>query len=166
MKVMKILIMFVLCFSLFACGGAEPDYPFVGKWAGLIQDEYSEVHITSEEIYSFGLNPLAISPISFTVKGDSLYYNTFEMTVMYQIKADSILVISNYDFSDTLYRMDNSIVTKDEINPSDTVILKEYYGAFNKRTAAFYRKLGYEDYWDYNEAEFYTVAEELMIITK
>jgi hypothetical protein len=87
------------------------------------------------------------------------------MTVRYQVIADSILVVSNNDFSDTLFRMDRAIVTLDEVDLSDTVALQYYYYAFNKRMITFYNKLGFEDYWDYTSDDFIDDPVEVMIIT-
>ena len=55
------------------------------------------------------------------------------MVVKYDIISDSTMVVSNRDFSDTLYRMSDSIVTFDEVDPEDIVVINECETAIFER---------------------------------
>lgn len=146
---MKTLIMFLLCCSIIACDRAEPEYPFIGKWAGLSSDEYIEAHITADSLYTYEHTMGYTNPIHFTVKEDSLYYTTYDMVVGYQVIDDSILILSNSDFSDTIYKLDQSLIMIDEADLKGETAFREYESAFYNRAIAYYRSLGFEDYWDY-----------------
>lgn len=89
-----------------------------------------------------------MDPIHYTADEDSLYYTTFDLVAGYQVIADSLLRFSNKDFSDVVHKLDKSIQMFDEINPNDSARIKDYESAFAIRASAYYRSLGYEDYWD------------------
>jgi hypothetical protein len=147
---MKTIILALLLFTIIACDRAEAEYPFVGKWAGLSDDHYIEVHITKDSIFPYEMMFGRLQPIHFTIKGDSLHYSTFDKVVAYKVLGDSLLVLSNNDFYDTVYKLDQTIIMIDEIEYHDTVRIKEYESGFARRANAYYKSLGYEDYWDYS----------------
>jgi hypothetical protein len=106
------------------------------------------------------------APISFNVKDDSLFYSMWDMVVKYQMINDSVMVMSNRDFSDTLYRLNDSIPTVDEIDLEDSAAFKEYATALFVRGNEFFRKMGYEDVGDYLSKEFERIKDELIEIEK
>ena len=86
------------------------------------------------------------------------------MIVSYRIIDDTILIMSNSDFSDTLYRMSDSIITFDEVDQEDIVTIKECETAIFERANNFYMTRGYIDYWDYISDPSDTKYEELIIV--
>ena len=161
---MKTIILALLLFTILACDRAKSEYPFVGKWAGLSTEEYVETLITTDTIYGYSMHAGSFQPIHFEVKRDSLHYSTYNMVVGYQMINDSILVIGNMDFSDTLYKLDQSIIMFEEFNHMDTAGIRKYESEFFRRANAYYKSLGYEDYWDYTDKPGDTIYEELIIV--
>jgi len=127
-------------------------------------NEYVEAHITDDTIFPFTAFNGEFRPIGFLVDEDSLRYITYDMVVGYQLIDDSILVLSNAEFSDTLSRLNDSIVFLNEIDPNDTVGQKRYRNGFYERSTAFYNSLGYKDFWDHRWQTADTIYEEEMII--
>ena len=58
------------------------------------------------------------------------------------------------DFSDTLYRMADSIITFDEINENDSIAMQVFHTDFGNRFQTFFKSKGYTDIWEYLENRY------------
>ena len=163
---MNKLIILLIILPLISCKKADSDSPYIGKWAGVSSNDYFETHITQNTIYSYDMPMGTRAPISFKVKNKSLHYSTWDMVVKYHMINDSVMVMSNRDFSDTLYRLNDSIPTVDEIDLKDSVAFKKYATSFFVRANEFFKNLGYENIGDYLSNEFEKSEDELIEIEK
>ena len=122
-----------------------------------------EVTYTIDTMYVFTQSQGKRIPVGIEKNGDSIV-NDFGHTFRYQVIEDSILIGSGSNFKDTLYKMDASFVTINEINTNDTVNYTNFKNKFFQRSIAHYHRLGYKDYWDYLEKRHGPFEEEEEII--
>jgi len=139
---MKLKILIILLTVLFSCTvKSEKDYP-IGKWASSIDREYVEMQFDSNEIYVYSHWGTINRNIRYTFMRDSLYYIDYNYFVKYIRLNDTTIILSVSGAIDTLYRLNDTVVTYQEIDHEDSVQSQIFWKKFNKRADSFYSKKG------------------------
>ena len=163
---MKISVAIILSLFFLSCTGAIDKATLVGKWAGVFEGEYYEMHIDSAEIHVFSHWQANRGSMQYSIIGDSLYYESYDYSVGFESLSNDLIVLSTTENSDTLCRLNNSILTYDEIDLKDSVEFQDYIKAFYNRAEAHYANIGIHQNNMNDTSDFKPFEEEEMIITR
>ena len=143
----EVTTILILCLSVLSCQKSTEQVGPIGKWAGIFENEYYEMHIDSTQIHIYSMWQANLGSIQYTLKQDSLRYYVLGYSVGYRRLSDSIIVLSSPDSNDTLYMLPSSIVTFDEVDRNNSIALKAYYDSYYLRAYALLEAHGiiYED---------------------
>lgn len=139
----KPIVIFLLLL-LVSCSSNDESKALLGKWAGLDDTEYYEMHIDSSYIYVYSLWQGNLPRIRYSMRDDSLYYENLNYSVGFIHLDDSTLYLSAPESSDTLFRMCDSINSFDEVDRNDTIALQKFYNSVYARGMAMYARYGME----------------------
>jgi hypothetical protein len=157
----------IICFLiLISCNNNEKVNSIFGKWYGISDLGYTELKIKYEEILIYSHLMQESSPISYSINGDSMYYFNYGYSVGFTLLNDTSLVLGTYDQIDTVYKLEESVVTFDEIIPDDTTAYNEFITAFGQRAHNCYQIYGKLNVLEIDTATYNILEEELIPINK
>jgi len=142
---MNKVIAIVFTLVIYSCSTKqEPSSPS-GKWAGIHDNEYVELHIDSTVVNVYSLwHRVPRRSIRYKMHDDSLLYYDYGYSVGYKKLSDSIIILSTAESIDTLYRMNDAIITFDEVDENDSIALKTFYELVYARGMKMYSEKGME----------------------
>jgi hypothetical protein len=132
----KVTTIVILCLSVLSCQNSTHQVGPIGKWAGINENEYFEMHIDSKQIHIYSMWQANMGSIQYVFKQDSIRYYELGYSIGFKRLSDSIIVLSSTESNDTLFMLPTSIDTFDEVDRNDSIALKAYYDSYYERAYA------------------------------
>ena len=153
---MKLTPIVLILGFLYSCSDGSKDTSIKGKWAGITDGEYYEMHITPNEVNVFSLWMGNRGSFRYAFTTDSIYYPDLEYAFAYKKLNDSMLVFQS-EVTDTLYKLANTALVFDEINHKDSLEFNSFFESYFSRAKSLYSKVGndLEEVLDYNDDEVF-----------
>ena len=131
---MKYLIYFLLIVLIGSCSKSTDPDKIIGKWwlvdieekFGYRDVEYVEAHFKDGEAYFLAFQAFEKFYQRFRIDSDSIYYYDYNYSLGYEIVNDTTLRLYGSEKAWSFYKLDDSVVTYDEVNMSDSTLKNDF----------------------------------------
>ncbi len=144
MKQIINLLIVIVVVTIYSFNSNSKYHNIIGKWYSYSEEEgYTEWDIDSTEIGIFSHYSANLGKIRYKIENDTIYYVDYNYTIKILSLSDSVLVLDSKSGRDTLYRLNDRIVTYNNIDYSNDSIFNGFYHKFVKRAFKMQLKFGY-----------------------
>ena len=132
MKLFKILLISTIL--VYSCTPKKEKMDISGKWSSFSkEDGYVEFEVDSSEVASFWHYMGNQLKRRYKIENDTLRYLDYELSAKVTILSDTSLILKSLNRCDTLFRLNDTILTFNEINFKDTITFNKFYHNFEQR---------------------------------
>ena len=144
---MRLLIIYctvLILANIISCRNQSESYDIKGKWYSFSRmDGYVEYYINSDTVHPYMHVMGNMFPQKYIIKGDTIQYFHSDYKATIINNTDSIFIFNSNSRSDTLIRLNDTILTFFEIKNENDSIIKEFHSNFKERAHISWIKHGY-----------------------
>lgn len=139
---MRIFTVILICLSVISCRLNQSDNSIQGKWAGALEGDYYELYIDSSEVHVFTSWFANGGTYKYYIEADSIFYPETGFAAKLSKLNDSAAVLIYDTEMDTLHKLNDRVISYDEIDPNDTIAFQIFIDDFYTRAKSYYKRSG------------------------